>query len=566
MHLRHVVLGCTGLFLFACSDGGTGPDRVTLVTITPAADTINAIGDTLALSATLEDEAGEAVSGVTAEWSSTDEGIATVDAQGGVVSVATGTARIVAAADGAADTATIVVRQVAAIIALSSATDSIVPGDSIRLTAAVVDSNGVAMEGMGDFTWTSSDEAIASTDATGSIFGHSPGTVTVEASFEEVSGSATVTVEWLRLVDVDAGARHTCGLTAGGDAYCWGLNLNGQLGDGTTTDRAEPVRVVGGLDLTALSVGNWHTCGLTAAAEVLCWGLNVDGQLGTGSNEDAPVPTPVPVEIDRDFTAVSAGGLHTCALATDGDTFCWGDNPYGQVGNGASAHAQPTPVQVVGDVSFASVTAGGHHTCGLTDGGDAHCWGYNRLGELGIGSNDTLAHSTPEPVTGGFTFAGLAAGGSHACGFTDDGAVYCWGEDNQGEIGDGPGTTECMIGTFSHDCRVEPSAVDAPVAFAFVAPAAGAHACAIATAGEAYCWGADDSGQLGDGGGPQGSDAPESVAGGHGFAVVAGGLRHSCGITTDGLTYCWGSNDAGRLGDGGGPDQRAPTLVARQQP
>lgn len=568
MHLRRPAVGFAAVFIFACScdDGGTGPDARTIVTIAPAVDTLNAIGDTSALSATVEED-GAPVDGASPVWSSLDTLVAVVETGANVVSVSNGTARVVARAAGAADTAIVLVRQVAAQIRPPSPTDSIVPGDSVRFVATAVDSNGVAIDSITEFDWASSDEAVASTDATGSVFGHATGTVAVRVSHEELVDSIVVTVDWLRLATVSTGGHHACGLTAGGDAYCWGQNLNGQLGDGTTTDRRRPVRVGGGLALSAIDAGNWHACGVTHQGQVYCWGSNTDGQLGRESDE-LNLIAPVPVAIEDSVTAITAGGVHTCALASGGAVYCWGGNGYGELGNGTNGNAQFEPVRVIGDVTFASVTAGAAHTCGLTAAGEAYCWGYNALGQLGLGSTGD-DRDTPTPVTGGITFTVLAAGGG-TCGVADDGTAYCWGVDNHGEVGDGPDTSECMIETFSHSCRAEPSALDAQLTFARIDHGAGGnggHGCAISTAGDGYCWGIDFAGKIGDGG-QTGAvhESPQSVAGAYQFASVSAGLDHSCAIATDGLTYCWGGNHAGQLGDGTESPQAQPVLVARQQP
>jgi alpha-tubulin suppressor-like RCC1 family protein len=293
----------------------------------------------------------------------------------------------------------------------------------------------------------------------------------------------------VRFATLSAGDRYTCGLTAAGAAYCWGLNV-GQLGDGTTTDRSSPVLVAGGLNLTTLTTGFRHTCGLAAAGDAYCWGVNGSGQLGDGTTTDRL--SPVPVASGLVFTAVSAGDFHTCGVTAAGAAYCWGANGDGQLGDGTTT-SRSTPVRMVGDVSFAAVNAGGFHTCGLTAAGAAYCWGANSNGRGQLGDGTTTSRSRPVPVAGGVSFATVSAGFIHTCAVTVAGAAYCWGDNSQGQLGDGTTTS-----------RPSPVRVAGDVSFAAVhaggsGQALGYHTCGVTAAGAAYCWGQNARGQLGDG-------------------------------------------------------------------
>lgn len=268
-------------------------------------------------------------------------------------------------------------------------------------------------------------------------------------------------------VYIDAGAEHTCALTTAGAAYCWGLNAVGQLGDGTNTDSNTPVAVSGGLSFVVISAGTAHTCGLTTTGAAYCWGRNAAGQLGDGTNTDSN--TPVAAGGALSFADIDAGGLHTCGVTSGGDAYCWGENGPGALGDGTNTTSNtPMAVAAEPDLEFASISAGNVHTCALTTAGNAYCWGGNLTGRLGDGSNTDS--NTPKVVLGGLSFAGISARSIHTCGMTTAGTAYCWGDNDWGELGDGTNidsnTPVAVEGTLSfthvdaggiHTCGVTPA-------------------------------------------------------------------------------------------------------------
>ena len=328
------------------------------------------------------------------------------------------------------------------------------------------------------------------------------------------------------LVDITEGGQHTCGLTSTGEAWCWGANDYGQLGNGSIGIEGfdePPSQVAGGLTFTSLSAGIFHTCGIVVSGDAYCWGANGSGSLGVGNAVDPAVPTPAPVTGNHSFSAISAGENHTCGLTGGGVAYCWGLNYNGEVGYGGTFIILSDPTLVAGGLSFQSIVMGRYHTCGLVNGA-AYCWGANFQGQLGDGT--TVSHSTPNPVGGGLTFTQLAVGTFGTCGLDPSGAAYCWGNNRNGALGDGT-ETDALV----------PVAVAGGHNFSDIAAGDG-HVCAMTSQGVSYCWGDNHYGELGNG---VSTDSPIPVAAAAGLAFVSIGSseRRSCGITTGGDAYCW---------------------------
>lgn len=231
---------------------------------------------------------------------------------------------------------------------------------------------------------------------------------------------------------VDAGGSHSCAVLESGAVQCWGYNAFGQLGDGTTTDSASHVPVTGIASATAVAAGGEHSCALLASGAVQCWGRNYDGQLGNGTATDSN--TPVTVSGINNAVAVAAGTTFSCALLASGSVQCWGDNYSGELGGGTIGDSN-VPVPVAGIGTAVAITAGGFHACVLLSSGSAQCWGLNRWGQLCNGSIKAYASNTPIPVSGTGALVRLEAGYAHTCALLSDGAMRCWGLDNEGQLG-----------------------------------------------------------------------------------------------------------------------------------
>ncbi len=338
---------------------------------------------------------------------------------------------------------------------------------------------------------------------------------------------------------------HSCAIYGSGGLHCWGLNASGQLGDGTTTNSAIPVVVPGLTGVTSVSAGRVHTCAL-AQGVVKCWGEGIEGQLGNGTTNSSPTPVPVVglSIIGREVVAVAVGADFSCAQmrnlsSGDGSVRCWGGNSAGQVGSGSASAQVLTPATVSGLTGVTHLTAGSYFACAVT-GGTVRCWGSGVNGQFGNGGS--VSSSVPVAAATGVTTATLVtAGGAHVCaanGSTGD--AWCWGDRTFGQVGDGvvasgsPRTSPYYFGASFRPTKIF---------------AANAGNCAVVS-GQAFCWGLNNQGQLGNVGQPTGNSAlPLPVTGqSSGVATMAAGLNHACTISTAGAMNCWGDNTLGQRG------------------
>jgi alpha-tubulin suppressor-like RCC1 family protein len=366
-------------------------------------------------------------------------------------------------------------------------------------------------------------------------------------------GAVQLTEDALRFSSVSAGNRTTCGVTTTGRAYCWGDGTQFQLGTGSTSGTSSPVAVNTVQTFQSINVGWGHACAVNNLGSGFCWGQNNFGQVGDGTTTN--VPTPVAVFTARRF-ATGYSQDHTCAL--DDQTlraYCWGRNNLGQLGTGSTdenPHTRPEPVAIVGPTptSWSNLSIGQRHSCG-TSGTFIFCWGDNNDGKVGDGTN--INRSVPTLVAGNLNFAAVSAGDLFTCGLTSDGSAYCWGQNTRGELGTG-GTVQTQF---------SPVPVAGGLKFRTIS-AGGGHTCAITSAdNELYCWGQNQFGQLADLTSTD-RPTPTHVAGNLKFESVSAGADHTCGRDLAGIIYCWGSNAAGQLGEGTLNNHNIPIRVVGQ--
>lgn len=313
------------------------------------------------------------------------------------------------------------------------------------------------------------------------------GTTTSSATPVLVSGGHT----WASIStneDTIAGqlGANTCGVTTTGVGYCWGDNAHGEVGDATNTQRTSPTAVAGGHTWASIVVGLTDTCGITTTGDGYCWGANWHGEIGDGTISGNYSPTAISGGLT--WSSLSEGQQATCGVTTTGDGYCWGANWVGALGNGTTSDSH-TPTAVSGAYTWASISIGYISTCGVTTSGTGYCWGSNSHGEVGDGT--TVDESLPTSVAGGYTWAQISQGGGTACGITTSGATYCWGNNAAGEVGDGTTTerhspTLVLNGlTFSSVIAGDDSLDDTD--------------CGLAKDGIVYCWGNNNDSQIGDG-------------------------------------------------------------------
>ncbi|MEO8224209.1 MAG: thrombospondin type 3 repeat-containing protein, partial [Gammaproteobacteria bacterium] len=351
-----------------------------------------------------------------------------------------------------------------------------------------------------------------------------------------------------RAVVVDAGRYHACAIGPSGTVSCWGNNDNYQLGSVLATP-VQPVVVPGIDDAIDLALGDSHSCALLAGGGVKCWGRNAEGELGISTLIPAATATPQSIYSLSPAIKIAAGDRHTCAILANRTVQCWGFNSVGQTAyvNGTNVIA-PFPSTVPGILTASDITAGASHTCALLLSGTIQCWGAGSDGQLGNGGTGNT--NTPVTVAGINTATAVAAGLSHTCARLSSSQIQCWGRGIEGQLGTGTTITSSSVPV---DAINDANAVDVT--------AGDYHNCMRISSGFVRCWGQGTFGQIGSGGFISRSDA-QTVSGIGSALVVDSGGYFTCAALSGGTVQCWGRNGNGELGDGSTSNSYLP-IVAR---
>jgi alpha-tubulin suppressor-like RCC1 family protein len=392
------------------------------------------------------------------------------------------------------------------------------------------------------------------------------------------NGVSGITVDWV-VSQGGGSASPASSVTNGGGraATKWTLGSNGGPATITAVARTAVDSVVavftGAVFITfeTIAAGGRSSCGIDDGGVLYCWGFNGDGQLGLGAGPigSGPVftfPQAVATSTAQTFMSMNGGQYHHCAVTFSHVGYCWGDNNNGQLGINVPVRSSPEPTLIFTGIPFASVSSGRSHSCGVTIGGRAWCWGSNERGQLG-GNVDidttlntvrlvpTLAPAQVGSMIDGkffavYDFKAVAAGGVHSCGIQPTGSVRCWGLGREGQLGNGTNSVD----------EYDPRLVSTGVPMDSIT-AGFKHSCSLSTTGGAFCWGDNTDGQLGTGSNTS-ANTPNAVAGGLTFTQLSAGYAHTCGIATGGQAYCWGRNDRGQLGIGTNTPSNVPAAVS----
>jgi alpha-tubulin suppressor-like RCC1 family protein len=333
-----------------------------------------------------------------------------------------------------------------------------------------------------------------------------------------------------------------------GSSWSWGYNHCGQLGDNTITNQSSPVSVVGFTDWCQVSGGGYHSLGVRSNGTAWAWGCNGVGRLGDNTTTNQSSPVSV-VGGFTDWCQLSAGGFHSLGVRTNGTAWAWGQSIFGRLGDNTVTN-RSSPVSVVGGFTdWCQVSAGAAHSLGLRTNGTAWAWGYNVCGRLG--DNTITNRSSPVSVVGGFTnWCQVSAGTAHSLGVRTNGTAWAWGNNGFGRLGDNTTTNQ------SSPVSVVGGFTDwCQVSAGFN------HSLGVRTNGTAWAWGSNLAGRLGDGTNVSKS-SPVSVVGGFtNWCQVSAGGGHGLGVRTNGTIWAWGSNANGQLGDNTTSAKLSPVSV-----
>ena len=420
-------------------------------------------------------------------------------------------------------------------------------------------------------TWTSSNTGVASIDADGVVTSVAAGTTLITATSGSVSDTTTVEVQEGQDGFLIASGDLNCGLTTTAGAVCWGENLFGQTGTRSTSQIVfTPTPVAASVEWRSLDASWNHTCGVDTQFDVYCWGLNDVGQLGMGTDSDPVFPSKK-VTSDDKFVLVSAGGAQTnhilsefdfvrsqqtCALTRKGEAMCWGLQANSVAGDARSN----TPRIVAPGIQFVSLAVGSGFVCAVSIERRVYCWGNNDLGQLGRARN--AFDTGPRPIDSDARFKRVSAAGLHACAIAIDDSAYCWGVNTTLQLG-ATSNEQCTVRGRTYSCSAKPLEVGGGFKFRSLSPGSWGssvsfisqveftgHTCGVTTQQDIVCWGSNNAAAIRQ---PIHFDPlpiqPVQLSfPNNKFKAVATGAAHTCAELVTGQVWCWGSNSRGQQG------------------
>jgi alpha-tubulin suppressor-like RCC1 family protein len=344
--------------------------------------------------------------------------------------------------------------------------------------------------------------------------------------------------------------------TTSGALYAWGVNNAGQLGDGTGTDAHSPelISLASGVTPTAISSGTYDSLAIGSDGNLYAWGENGNGQLGDGTTTNLASPEVITLAPGVTPTAISAAPFHSLAIGSDGQLYAWGDNDQGELGDGTTTeHDSPEVITLAPGVTPTAIAAGYYDNLVIGSDGNLYAWGYNEIGQLGDGT--TTERDSPEVITlaPGVTPTDISAVYFHSMAIGSDGNLYAWGDNINGQLGDGTNTNRPSPEVITLAAGVTPTTISA----------GGLYSLAIGSDGQLYAWGDNTQGELGDGT-TAGQGSPELITLAPGVtptAEISAGYDHALDVGSDGHLYAWGQNNVGQLGDGTTSDHHSPEVI-----
>ena len=544
--------------------------EITSISIQPTALDVG-VGQAVQLLATPKDANNVELIGCTpVGWSSGNASAASIDVNGVVAGVATGSSTITATATavtGVSGTLSVSVSEPVDHIDLTPSGDTIHIGEVRALTAIAKAASNTTLPA--PVTFETSDPSVATVSSGGQVTAINIGPVTITATSQGKTAITTMQIAPLAENSLATGDDFSCALSVAGAAYCWGSDSTFQLGDGRTTNRLTPVAVAvpSTLRFTQIIAGAKGVCALASTQAVYCWGSKFPG--GAFVNPSLASDT-LHVKAIAGWGAGDTGGL--CMLNVAGTVYCVGDGDRGQMGTGSLAqNSSPKPVS--GGTTFQSISSGLHAVCGLSSR-SAYCWGSNQNGSLGRNlpvQTPITETATPAPVSGGYEFTSLVVGRTLTCATTADGIAYCWGAGFYG--GDAAGGANQSSAPQPNPTQITQGALRFKTVWGQTGTRDLSGSCGLTTDSTAYCWGANNSGQVGTsttlpavcntGTGPnfRCATSPVAVTTTAKFTTLRPGGEHVCGISADHRVLCWGNNASGQLGNNSTTNSSTPVVV-----